>query len=1540
MASSGPSHFEKILASFKKRLSSEDTENFQLTTFDDLKASIKRLQTEQAARKGLRNLNKIKTFLNGLNQYAGVLEVFVQVQPEILAFIWGPIKLCLQIASKLDGAFDALLDAYEALGHSLPILSAVDTLFHSHPHMKEVLVNVYEDILDFHKRAIGFFKHGTWKLTFKLTYHTFSDMFADILKRLERSKALVLQSASVAHFQESQDARILFTKEMEVLLEAEQDGRKIAIKDWLSSDSSSMIQHRDLREIRNMLPQTTRWIFSQPQMQSWLKPSEYTPDTFWLCGIPGAGKTVIFSSIIDEIGAILPQSQAVYFYCKNNDPLRSHFTDIIKSLISQILQLNPNCLNFVYEKMLANSDRRATDASKLLEMLEQILSNHDSLYIGIDGLDECPEIERKLLPSLFAVVSRANDAHRNVQLLVTSRQEKDLEKSLKSAAKLTLQEKNLETDIAAYISYKMSKLCQIFQLSHERVQLIEKEIYMFLLARLIMDNLLSQDNLEDLTEELKFEVLPHGIEEAYGRMLIRIGKSHSSNSNQLEKRRQRAKLVLTLITTSQRPLYEHEIQGALSINLEQKNVDFEGRHSRFPLDDLCGPIITVRHNGVVDLIHPTAKDYLWQHHSQYYIAASSAEETMATLCTSYLTFDCFLPELADDLFVDRVMSGDFAFQEYAACNWFKHLRFFFTNANVQTIVSTSLQTSFSALRERQNIQTVSKLTSGQLGKTNIDPMLREVEELYDQTITLKSDSSDSHDQMLYLLSQIYHCRSLIEHWAVEGTEQGKLDKFYGKAPFKCPVLQCSYFTTGFKTHKDRERHCSCHQRSVVCPHDTCDYSVLGFPSEQALEMHLRLCHEKSSQRKGFPQMKSRSLEQALEDAIKANDTLSIAALANELVDLFERKKGFVLQALELGHRKAALVLVDILGTPGELDHVLRVHKKKTAAILKVCETGDEELFDILVEKGANINILPDVNANALTIAVQSCQLSIVRKLLNNPTYDKKTSRATYTRNGALATASINGFEEALFLLLVGDSDYFSSKANSRSEHPKDFHRALEAAIKGRKASCAKILLGWALEKCPQLLPSTIRNFGQDEIDHMIAILTSELIGTITEDGGTEGNALQAMAYKGDCEALSRLLDLGADVDNCSGEHGTPLMAAASTGKLEVIALLLERGANVMKIDYSKYGSGGSAIDDAAANCQEAVIQALLEKGAVFTHSSRHSISRYSRRNMTSLEAVCYKDDPAALRMIRLLLDSGASANGEAGGEEEQGGRNTPLHAAAKSGSPGSVQLLLESGADVSFPNNNGCTALHVAVQSYDHSLSSIQTLLSVEEIKVNAQNLSGMTALHLAAQSMKPDIIRMLLDHEANIDIFSNKGETALVVGADSIYRYDVLERMEKYQEMMKILIERGADIEAVDEEGNTVLMVVARHRRQPLEALEYLLAKGARIHTANLKNLTALMVASSHGHDLVVRYLLRRRTRQYLDEVDEIWSCLNLATEGGFVETIRVLFEFSTENIEIHFPHLQTAILSVESAKDNPKIVTLFEEYEGSFSTPWTGFR
>lgn len=45
---------------------------------------------------------------------------------------------------------------------------------------------------------------------------------------------------------------------------------------------------------------------------------------------------------------------------------------------------------------------------------------------------------------------------------------------------------------------------------------------MFLLARLIMDNLLDQDNVEDLEEEMESRILPNGIKEAYATNFKRL----------------------------------------------------------------------------------------------------------------------------------------------------------------------------------------------------------------------------------------------------------------------------------------------------------------------------------------------------------------------------------------------------------------------------------------------------------------------------------------------------------------------------------------------------------------------------------------------------------------------------------------------------------------------------------------------------------------------------------------------------------------------------------------------------------------------------------------------------------------------------------------------------------------------------------------------------------------------------------------------------------------------------------------------------------
>ena len=80
--------FSRSLADFKKRLSQEDCERFSLTTFEDLRVAIDKIQKEQAQRRSYRNLNKIKPFISTLQQYALVIEQFVNAKSDFLAFIW------------------------------------------------------------------------------------------------------------------------------------------------------------------------------------------------------------------------------------------------------------------------------------------------------------------------------------------------------------------------------------------------------------------------------------------------------------------------------------------------------------------------------------------------------------------------------------------------------------------------------------------------------------------------------------------------------------------------------------------------------------------------------------------------------------------------------------------------------------------------------------------------------------------------------------------------------------------------------------------------------------------------------------------------------------------------------------------------------------------------------------------------------------------------------------------------------------------------------------------------------------------------------------------------------------------------------------------------------------------------------------------------------------------------------------------------------------------------------------------------------------
>lgn len=134
----------------------------------------------------------------------------------------------------------------------------------------------------------GKFRLQAWRLAFKVTIHTFADMFGDVVKKLERSKELLLHSADIAHYQEAQEFRLRFAREFEAQLEETRKKRMLTVIDWLSPTSCD-VDHEELQQKRDEFPDTTRWIFTQKSMRHWLQPDGKSNPIFWICGIPGAG---------------------------------------------------------------------------------------------------------------------------------------------------------------------------------------------------------------------------------------------------------------------------------------------------------------------------------------------------------------------------------------------------------------------------------------------------------------------------------------------------------------------------------------------------------------------------------------------------------------------------------------------------------------------------------------------------------------------------------------------------------------------------------------------------------------------------------------------------------------------------------------------------------------------------------------------------------------------------------------------------------------------------------------------------------------------------------------------------------------------------------------------------------------------------------------------------------------------------------------------------------------------------------------------------
>ncbi len=292
------------------------------------------------------------------------------------------------------------------------------------------------------------------------------------------------------------------------------------------------------------------------------------------------------------------------------------------------------------------------------------------------------------------------------------------------------------------------------------------------------------------------------------------------------------------------------------------------------------------------------------------------------------------------------------------------------------------------------------------------------------------------------------------------------------------------------------------------------------------------------------------------------------------------------------------------------------------------------------------------------------------------------------------------------------------------------------------------------------------------------------------------------------QLVQMLLDAGADPNLQSVEGHTALFLAVAhhEPRIPMVELLLGAGAdpNVQESE------GITALMVASARGFVQLVKIFLDAGAdpdiqddggitALIAAARRFRDRHGDWNESSELGENFRG------VILALLAAGADPNAQ----NEKG--DTPISIAVVDGDLDFIKTLLDAGADPNVQDGEGFTPLMRATISYG-STELRQLLLDAVGDAENAdlQNKSGVTALMFAVHLGRPEVIRALLDIGADPDIQNEQGQTALMYAAS-----------ERDNESIAALLDAGADASLKDAEGKTVLEYASRYDREARAVLQ-----------------------------------------------------------------------------------------------------------------------
>ena len=374
--------------------------------------------------------------------------------------------------------------------------------------------------------------------------------------------------------------------------------------------------------------------------------------------------------------------------------------------------------------------------------------------------------------------------------------------------------------------------------------------------------------------------------------------------------------------------------------------------------------------------------------------------------------------------------------------------------------------------------------------------------------------------------------------------------------------------------------------------------------------------------------------------------------------------------------------------------------------------------------------------------------------------------------------------------------------------------------------------------------------------------------------------LHIAAQEGHSSIAEMLIDAKADVGAVRSDQWTPLhLASQKEGAEGIVLMLLNAGADTMAVDKD----GHTAVYLAAKAGRMETTELLLR------HDSQH---------WSTQETVLHLATKMGLTpVVQLLLDTWSSATippdfqpNETSAKEAirrteihiQGAmleaRNedghTALHVAllGRGRSHQAIfRLLMEHGADIEARDDYGRTALHLAAFRKDKGF--VQALLAMNASH-EARDRWGCTPLHAAAASKAATTVRRLVSGGADMEAKDSTGMTPLIQATCGGYTNEDKPRGagsptvqtgkekdvcgdENYAHIVYSLLLHGANPNSKDCQGRAALYYAVD--KGFCKITKYLLEAGAKGEETDEFGRTALHRAAAKGHDEILKILLTK---------------------------------------------------------------------------------